>query len=121
MFGSPRELGDAAARPAAVAGQQHLAPQPELAQVVDGLARLRPRLVGEQHPAEELGAARDPSHGAVVVGRRRDRDAELLEQLGAAERDAVLPQPADHAQAARFLDLVERAAGRARPASRARG
>jgi len=63
----------------------------ERAQIRNGFASLWPRLVRQQDPAEKLGAARDARNGTVMIRRGRDFDTEIIEQFGAAKRNAVLP------------------------------
>jgi hypothetical protein len=42
-----------------------------------------------------------------MVRRVRNLDAKFIEQLGAAERNAIRPQPSNHAETSRFLDIPE--------------
>ena len=98
---------------------------PSSPQIGDGLARLRPRLVGEQHPAEKFVAARDARDRAVMRGGAEIAMPSSRNSSARPSAIASPPSAADHAEALRLLASPRAAAAHApaggRPSARLTG
>ena len=106
-FADVEQLGHAARRRPAIAGDQDLPPEPQPREVGHGFPGVRPRFVRQQHPAEKPRATRHAGDGTVMARRRGNRNPELLEQRRATQRQNLLAPTGDDAQTAGFLDICE--------------
>ena len=91
----------------AVAGQQQLAAQAQVTQLLQGLARFGFDAVGQQQPGEELAVQRQPGNRAIMGGHGGGDDAQLFKQLRPSQRRFALLGLGDHAQALTLADVAK--------------